>query len=273
MSPAVTQSAAIWPDGCRSAVALTFDLDVETPWSADDPSVAARPGFLSMARYAPRVAVPLILSLLDRLEVEATFFVPGKVAEDHPGAVEAIVTAGHEIAAHGYTHEAPSSLGREQEEEHLERALSILRGFGIEVAGHRSPFFEVSEHTIELLDDHGLHYSSAMMDEIRPYRHSGTDVIELPVQWLMDDWSQFGHGSDETLARNATCEHVRQLWLEEFEAIHRLGGLFVLTMHPQVIGRPSRLEMLADLVAEMRQRDDVWIANCRSIADHVAGRV
>ena len=273
MSAAVPQSAAIWPDGYCSAVALTFDLDVETPWLADDPQVTARPGFLSMARYAPRVAVPLILSLLDRLEVEATFFVPGKVAEDHPGAVEAIAAAGHEIAVHGYTHEAPSSLSREQELDHLRRALGVLRGMGIEVTGHRAPLFEVSLHTIELLDAHGLRYSSALMDDIRPYRHAGTEVIELPVQWLMDDWSQFGHGSDETLARNATCAHVRQLWLEEFEAIHRLGGLFVLTMHPQVIGRPARLEMLEGLVAEMRQRDGVWIASCRSIADHAAERV
>ena len=67
--------------------------------------------------------------------------------------------------------------------------------------------------------------------------------------------------------------HVRRLWLEEFEAIHRLGGLFVLTMHPQVIGRPARLEMLADLVAGMRSQDGVWMAECRAIADHVAGLV
>jgi hypothetical protein len=48
------------------------------------------------------------------------------------------------------------------------------------------------------------------------------------------------------------------------------GGLFVLTMHPQVTGRPSRIEMLADLVSEMKGHDGVWIANCRSIVDEVA---
>jgi hypothetical protein len=111
------------------------------------------------------------------------------------------------------------------------------------------------------------------MDDFRPYRHPGTGVIELPAQWLMDDWSQFGHGSEESLARNATCEHVHRLWLEEFEAIHRLGGLFVLTMHPQVIGRPARLEMLAGLVSEMQQHEAVWITDCRTIAGHISERL
>jgi len=260
----------IWPEDVQSAVALTFDLDIETPFVGEDPAVVARPGFLSQARYAPRVAVPLILSLLEQLEIDATFFIPGKSAEDFPDSVRSIAAAGHEIAAHGYTHEAPSGMSRDLEDQQLQRTLEILRGFGADVVGYRAPFFEASVHTVDLLHQQGLRYASGMMDDIRPYRYPGTDVIELPSQWLLDDWSQFGHGSDDALARNATCAHVRQLWIEEFRAIHRLGGLFVLTMHPQVTGRPARIEMLADLVSEMRGHDGVWIADCRTIAEHVA---
>jgi peptidoglycan/xylan/chitin deacetylase (PgdA/CDA1 family) len=260
----------IWPEGVRSAVALTFDLDIETPFVGEDPAVVARPGFLSQARYTPRVAVPLILSLLEQLEINATFFIPGKSAEDFPESVRSIVAAGHEIAAHGYTHEAPSGMSREREDQELQRTLEILNGFGADVVGYRAPFFEASVNTVDLLHQQGLRYSSGMMDDIRPYRYPGTDVIELPSQWLLDDWSQFGHGSDDGLARNATCAHVRQLWIEEFQAIHELGGLFVLTMHPQVIGRPSRIRMLADLIAEMRAVEGVWMTTCRSIASHVS---
>jgi peptidoglycan/xylan/chitin deacetylase (PgdA/CDA1 family) len=271
MSPA--EAPAPWPDGYQSAVALTFDLDAETPWLADGIAVTGRPGLLSMAHYGPRVAVPLILAMLEQIDVPATFFVPGQSAELHRGAVEAIAAAGHEIAAHGYTHESPSSLSREREEADLEKTLSILGEFESDVAGYRAPFFEPSEHTVDLLDRHGLRYSSSMMGALRPYRHDGTGVIELPGQWLMDDWSQFGHGFGDSLARNATCHHVRQLWLEEYEALHRLGGLFVLTMHPQVIGRPARLEMVSGLVAEMRRSDGVWITDCRTMADHAAAAV
>lgn len=259
----------VWPEGIRSAVALTFDLDIETPFVAENPAVVTRPGFLSQARYAPRVAVPLVLSLLEQLEINATFFIPGRSAEDFPDSVRSIAAAGHEIAAHGYTHAAPSGMSREQEDQELQRTLEVLNALEVDVVGYRAPFFEASVNTVDLLHQQGLRYTSGMMDDIRPYRYPGTDVIELPSQWLLDDWSQFGHGSDDGLARNATSAHVRQLWIEEFRAIHALGGLFVLTMHPQVIGRPSRVQMLADLIAEMKSVEGVWMTTCRAIADHV----
>jgi len=264
--------AGIWPEGVQCAVALTIDLDFVTPWLAKDPEIASKPGALSMARYGPQVGVPLILSLLEKAEVDATFFVPGMSAEDYPATVESVVAAGHEIAVHGYTHEPPSGLSREVEEDHLSRTLEILRGFGVDVAGYRAPVYDISVHTMGLLQEYGIRYSSNLMDDFRPYRHPDTDVIELPVHWIMDDWTQFVHGSDEWLAQNATCGKVRQLWMEEFEGIHALGGLFILILHPQVIGRPSRLRMLADLIEEMRAHEGVWMTNCGAIADHISGR-
>jgi peptidoglycan/xylan/chitin deacetylase (PgdA/CDA1 family) len=260
----------MWPEGIRSAVALTVDLDGETPWTVKDPDIAAQPSALSMAQYGPRVGVPLILSLFDEMSVESTFFIPGKSAEDYPETVESIAAAGHEIAVHGYTHTPPFSLTRGEEEAELVRALEVLGGFSDSVSGYRAPVYGVSVHTLELLAKHGVVYSSNFMDDIKPYRHAGSGVVELPVQWIMDDWTQFVHGSDDWLAQNATSAHVKELWMEEFRAIHELGGLFVLTLHPQVIGRPSRVQMLAELISEMRALEGVWIAQCSAIANHVA---
>ena len=260
----------MWPKDVRCAVSLTFDLDIETPWLVKNPSIATRPGALSLAHYAPRTAMPLILSLLERLDVKGTFFIPGKSAEDFAATVDSIVAGGHEIAVHGYTHDPPSSLTREEEEAQLQRTTQILRGLGSEVVGYRAPLYEISVHTMELLRGYGIRYSSNLMDDIMPYRHPESGVIELPVQWILDDWTQFGHGADEWLEKNATCAHVHQLWLEEFRAIYELGGLFILTLHPQVIGRPSRLQMLADLVSEIRAHEGVWITSCAAIADQVS---
>ena len=50
-----------WPTGKRAAASFTFDVDAESPWLAMDPENANRPGLLSLARYGPRVGVPLIL--------------------------------------------------------------------------------------------------------------------------------------------------------------------------------------------------------------------
>jgi peptidoglycan/xylan/chitin deacetylase (PgdA/CDA1 family) len=223
-----------------------------------------------MARYAPRVAVPLILSTLERLDVKSTFFIPGKSAEDFPESVEVIVAGGHEIGVHGYTHDPPSSLTPEEEDSQLERTNQVLSEFGVNVVGYRAPLYEISEYTTELLQKHGFRYSSNLMDDIRPYKHTNTDIIELPVHWIMDDWVQFTHGTDDSLKQNATCAHVFQLWMEEFQAIYELGGLFMLTMHPQVIGRPSRVKMLADLITEFKSREDVWITTCASIVEHLS---
>jgi peptidoglycan/xylan/chitin deacetylase (PgdA/CDA1 family) len=216
------------------------------------------------------VGIPLILSLLDRIEVRGTFFIPGKSAEDFPDIVDSIAAGGHEIAVHGYTHQPPSSLTRDEERAQLQQTARILRRWGSGVVGYRAPLYEISTHTMELLQEHGFLYSSNLMDDIKPYWHAESGVIELPVQWITDDWIQFGHGAYGGLAQNATCAHVHQLWAEEFHAIYELGGLFVLTLHPQVIGRPSRIQMLADFVSHIRSHKGVWVTNCAAIAKHVA---
>lgn len=260
----------MWPEGIRSAVALTVDVDIETPWVGKDPGIAAKPSALSLAHYGSRVGVPLILSLFDELDVQSTFFIPGKSAEDYPETMETIVAAGHEIAVHGYTHTPPYRLSRDEEEAEVTRALEVLREYSNPVSGYRAPEYGVSVHTLELLAKHGIRYSSNFMDDIKPYRHAESGVVELPVQWIMDDWTQFVHGTDDWLAQNATSAHVKQLWMEEFRAIHALGGIFVLTLHPQVIGRPSRMQMLAELIAEMRAHEGVWMTSCVAIADHIS---
>jgi len=250
----------MWPKDVQCGVTITFDLDIETAWVAEDQTNAQRPSVMSLAHYAPNVGVPLILSMLDRMEVEGTFFIPGKSAEDFPETIESIVREGHEIAVHGYTHDSPSSLTLDEEESQLKRTTQILRGKGVSVTGYRAPLYEISKHTLMLLKKYDIIYSSNLMDDIKPYKHKETGIIELPVQWIMDDWTQFNHGADELF----------QLWMEEFHAIHQLGGLFTLTLHPQVIGRPSRIKMLEDLILEMRKHEGVWITNGASIAAHFA---
>src|SRR5258708_13224498 len=100
---------SMWPDGDRCAASFTFDFDAEEVWIGEDPENATRPGVLSQGTYGAKVAVPLILALLARHHVQATFYIPGRVAERHPARVAAIAAAGHEIAHHGYPHTPPPS--------------------------------------------------------------------------------------------------------------------------------------------------------------------
>jgi len=70
----------MWPDGMRAAAAFTFDFDAEEVWIGDDPENENRPGMLSQGTYGAKVALPLILELLRRHDLRATFFIPGRVA-------------------------------------------------------------------------------------------------------------------------------------------------------------------------------------------------
>ncbi len=165
-----------WPDGARCAVMLTFDLDAETLMLYRDPANAQKPVLLSMARYGPKTAVPEVLELLAGFGLKATFFIPSWVIENHPDAVNPIVRAGHEIGAHGYLHERPDTLSRDEEDAILGKSVAIIRELtGRPPAGFRAPAWEFSPNTLELLEKHGFLYSSNMMDSIYPYFHRRPD--------------------------------------------------------------------------------------------------
>jgi peptidoglycan/xylan/chitin deacetylase (PgdA/CDA1 family) len=247
-------------------VAFTFDFDAEEVWIGEDPANADRPGVLSQGTYGAKVAVPLILALLDRHQVQATFFVPGRVGERHPERVREIVAAGHEIGLHGHTHRSPQALTEAEERDELDRAREVLTGLGAELSGYRSPSWEFSTATIGLLAQAGLRYSSNFMDDIRPYVHPGTELVELPVQWILDDAPHFWFSNADWNRRISTTGEVREIWTEEFLGLRRLGGCCVFTMHPQIIGRPSRLAFLDTFIEFVAGHDDVAIRPCREIA-------
>lgn len=253
-----------WPGGAPYAATISFDFDAEEVWIGEDPANADRPGVLSQGAYGPKVAVPLLLELLERHEVTATFFICGRDAERHGERVREIIAAGHEIGHHGYTHRSPNSLSRADEETELVEGLNVLRDCGAEVVGYRSPSWDFSPHTLELLRAHGFEYSSNLMDDIRPYRHPG-GIVELPVSWLLDDAAHFWFAGDTWTKTIRTVGEVYELWKDELDGIARLGAHYMLTMHPMFIGRPSRLVLLDRLLGDMR-KSGAWIAPARDIA-------
>ncbi len=59
------------------------------------------------------------------------------------------------------------------------------------------------------------------------------------------------------------------IFRREFEGAAADGGLFLLTMHPHVIGYRSRIFILEELIAAMKARGDVWFATHEQVARHV----
>jgi len=183
--------------------------------------------------------------------------------------VEAIVTDGHEIGLHGYLHERLAGLSESEEEAILLRSTEVLtRITGSRPAGFRAPWFEINPWTPELLARNGIAYCASEMGDDVPYLHDN-GLVEIPGQWMLEDWEQFAFNADPAWGFvPENCEKVFDLWWREFEAMHDFGCCFVLTLHPWLSGRPSRVRLLEDLVGAMRDKGGVWFARGLEIAKY-----
>lgn len=281
--PSVERWEPLWPNGARCAVMLSFDVDGRTLWSSRDR--AEDPGIISRARslgdYGPLSAMPRIAGLLEKLEVPATFFVPGYTAENYPEAISPVVAAGHEIGLHGYLHE--SFYGRDDDNQRsiLQRAQEVFsRRFGVTARGFRAPSGDWMASTPRVLADFGIEYSSSYRGDDRPFfwtfDETRPGLVELPGHWELDDFPQFAYndwppepvGQDRPASAAATFEN----WQWEFEGYYQEGLCWVLMTHPQTIGTPNRLAHLERMLTDMQQRGDVWLATGGQIAAWVTSQ-
>lgn len=94
-----------------------------------------------------------LLELFDEAHVRATFFVLGWIAERFPALVREVVTAGHELASHGYHHQLLYMLTPQQFREDVRSAKAVLEdAAGVQVFGFRAPSYSVVESSLWALD-------------------------------------------------------------------------------------------------------------------------
>lgn len=263
-----------WPIGKTAAASFTFDVDAESAVLFASPGSEHRAGVMSHQSYGPLVGVPRLLDMLDRLGVRSTFFVPGYTALRYPSIVRDIAKSGHEIAHHGFMHETLEGVDEATEVRYLERGLEALAEVaGVRPVGYRAPMWEPSYETIRILKEHGFLYDSTMMDADYPYEYavdSHSSIVEIPIQWALDDWEQYCFIPDVSgagLIESPT--KVIEMWHLEYEALRDIGGCFVLTNHPFLTGRPSRAKALEGLIKEVISDSAVWVASLEEIALHV----
>jgi peptidoglycan/xylan/chitin deacetylase (PgdA/CDA1 family) len=261
-----------WPGGAKVAVALSFDFDAETNALRD---MDLSPGIFSQGEYAARVAVPRILALLDEYNIPASFFVPAVSALLHQDVIEAIVAKGrHEIGMHGWIHERNSLLSEEEERILMQKSFDTLKELtGKAPVGIRTPSWDFSQSTLMLIKELGLIYDSSLMADDRPYElledGKPTGIVELPVEWLLDDYPYFGFSRYASIRPHIKPMDVFSIWAAEFEKAYEEGTMFVLTMHPKYIGHRSRIVMLENLIQYIQSHENVWFATHEDIARYV----
>jgi peptidoglycan-N-acetylglucosamine deacetylase len=261
----------------RAAAIFSFDLDADELWRTKieaDPEYD-KPPIQTRGTFGPNVAVPRILEVFDRYDLTCTFFVPGKVVEKYPETIQAIHEAGHELGHHGYTHSNPATMSKEEEEQELVNALNAFDDvIGQTPVGYRSPAADLSNNSLELLAKHGFSYESSLIDNDVPYFHdldNGQQLVEIPFEWSLDDWPYFGFNMYPPLPYQSGITPtlpVFESWQREFEGLHKRGRCFMLTMHPQIICRAGRIDMLEELIQHILTTGDTWITSGAEIADH-----
>ena len=270
--PAIT-----WPGRARIAVMVTFDFDAEYLRMSRAASKGTTIGFTDYSRgqYGPREGLKRCLDMLDTHDIKSTFFVPGIVAEKYTAQVEFIHARGHEIACHGYMHESVRGISAEEETEILEKSEAILKRItGRRPVGHRGPESIIHPFTPELLAQRGYLYSSSMKDCDWAYLWEKDGqvlpLVELPCDITMDDFTYFYFTfSDPAVRSMYTNREVFGNWKDEFDGLVEEGNkIFILKLHPQMIGRASRIAALGNFIAYMK-RHGAWITTCEDAARYV----
>jgi peptidoglycan-N-acetylglucosamine deacetylase len=255
------------------------------------------PDDISRGLFAGEVGSPRLVGLFKKYNLRTTWFIPGHSAETFPDQMNAVANAGHEIGVHGYSHENPIAMTREQEEAILDKCLDVLSKLsGKRPTGYVAPWWEFSPVTNELLLERGIKYDHSLMhNDFHPYyvrvgdtwtkidyskhpdawmkplvRGKETDLIEIPASWYLDDLPPMmfikkapnSHGF-------VNPRHLEESWRDQFDWVYRENdyAVFTMTIHPDVSGRPQVLLMLERLIEHIQKHDGIKFLTFDEIAD------
>src|SRR5215831_5912475 len=260
----------------RHVVCLTFDFDTQSGFIArgmTTPTPLSRGEFGAMASRR-------ILDLLSSRGIKATWFIPGFTIETWPRECHDVVAREHEVAHHSWAHIPPATQTAEEEEADLVRANeAIARLTGRKARGYRSPSWDLSENTVDLLLAHGFLYDSSLMGaDYWPYRARRGDrvelgkpfgfgeetaLIEMPISWSLDDFPhfEFVRAATMVLPGLQPARAVMDSWRDEFRYMQKTvdWGVLTYTMHPYVIGRGYRMLAFEGLVQDLADAGAVFM--------------
>jgi peptidoglycan/xylan/chitin deacetylase (PgdA/CDA1 family) len=260
------------------------------------------PDDISRGLFAGEVGSPRLLKMFERFGIKTTWFIPGHSIETFPTQMQAVADAGHEIGIHGYSHENPIAMTREQEMAILDKCIGLVTKLaGKPPTGYVAPWWEFSPVTNELLVERGIKYDHSLMhDDFTPYyvrvgdswtridysakpetwmkplaRGTETGLIEIPANWYLDDLPPM------MFIKKAPNSHgfvnprdIEQMWRDQFDWVYREMdyAVFPITIHPDVSGRPQVLLMLERLYEYMKGHEGVRFVTMNEMADDFAAR-
>ena len=205
------------------------------------------------------------MEALESADVKATFAINGEIAKHYPPLIDAIVTAGHEIAAHGIStdyihHEAMSD---DEENNLIQNTTSCLDELP---KGWLSPARNQSSRTLELLTKTGYQYCLDWeMDQVPVQANTPNGNITLvPNNYELSDFTLLHTRRQSEESWLKQIQNSIDLLLEEHA---RFGGQMLgLTLTPYVIGQPFRIWALRALLEKINSTTHVETFTAGDIA-------
>jgi peptidoglycan-N-acetylglucosamine deacetylase len=268
------------PPGKKIAVSLGADFDAQSLWlGAFNVPTAS---FMARGEFGAAVGVPRLLELFRKHDIKTTFFTPGHTVDTFPDACKAIQAGGHEFGHHGYYHENPTKIEEATERRLIELAFDTYdHQLGIRPVGYRSPYWDYSESTLDLVEEFGFIYDSSLMArDLVPYRPRrwqvhweqgnvagpASKVLEIPVSWYLDDFPPLAYAPGQ--AGQQDTNTIFNRWKDIFDyGYDRVeNACYSVAVHPQIIGQAHHMMWFERLVDYIASKDGTWFATCEQIA-------
>lgn len=274
-----------WPGGARLALNFVINyeegseaniLDGETftetglteGSTAQFPAGARNLAAESMFEYGSRVGFWRLMRLFGAHDMPVTIFGCALALERNQDAAIAIRNAGYDVCCHGWRWVEHFLLSKEEEREHIHRAVaSLQKTIGERPLGWYCRYAP-SENTRQLLVEEGgfLYDSDAYNDEL-PYWTVVKDRPHLVVPYTLTN-------NDTKFMRGfwGTAEDYFIYLKDAFDTLYKEGQtapkMMSVGIHMRIAGHPGRaagLERFLEYVAEF---DDIWICRRDDIAKH-----
>lgn len=263
-----------WPQGARCAVLPTVNLDADQFWLGMFPDSITRPKTLSMGEYGIKRGLDRVLKTFAEYRIKTTFFVPGRVAECYPEAIEKIKAGGHELAVHGHTHTSMHLMTADQQLEEMAKASEAIQKLsGEKPLGFRAPEGELTLETLRLARQCGFLYSSSLYGDDRPYRVDlgEASLMEIPMHWELHDFPYFAFNYGPAFpigqGRVASYSQVTKTYQREFDGYYQYGLAYVAQFTPQTIGSPGKIKILEEVLEYITKAENIWIGTCKELAE------
>ncbi|MFF3380593.1 polysaccharide deacetylase family protein [Streptomyces sp. NPDC002680] len=261
------------PEGKQLAISFGPDFDAHGVWMGTFRSSSQ--SLLSRGEFGAEVGVPRLLDTFERYGITTTWSVPTHTVQTFRPAVDAILSAGHEIAAHGVFHEYVPIPEPAEERRLIELQLAQHeRLLGSRPRGYRSPALDVTDITLDLLAEYEFDWDSSLMGrDFTPYHprmvtHLDLErgntfgpesaVLEFPVHWCLDDFPELESFKGSPLMQSNQA--VLERWKDSFDFAYERcpGEIMSFALHPQTIGRANNMVMLERFLDHVTGHDGIW---------------